>query len=354
MVARVGMGEREFEIQSKVNEVYRDQAKELLNLARQRDAGDIDQETYEARTAALADFTAKQVQIVRDGYDRMAEAQGNWANGAIKALKDYADQAADVAGQTYGLFTDAFKGAEDVLTDFITKGKADWKGYFDNLAAEITRFAVRQQLAKLAKKFLPGMADGQESQAGALSSAAGQLAASATPLYGAAAALSSAAAALAAAGTANGVSGSGSSGGGWLSAIAGLFGNSGSGSSSGTADYSYLLSAVFGSYAKGAAFNRGAVTAFAGGGVVGSPTFFPMANRRLGLMGEAGPEAIVPLHKGPDGKLGIRMERDMPQRSGPSVLNQTVIVQGLMDSRTPNQLAQASRREQNRAASRNS
>jgi phage-related minor tail protein len=45
---------------------------------------------------------------------------------------------------------------------------------------------------------------------------------------------------------------------------------------------------------------------FANGGVVSSPTFFPMAGRNTGLMGEAGPEAIMPLAR-INGKLGVRM-----------------------------------------------
>ena len=48
------------------------------------------------------------------------------------------------------------------------------------------------------------------------------------------------------------------------------------------------------------------VLAFAGGGVVSAPTFFPMKGGRTGLMGEAGPEAIMPLRRGPDGKLGVQ------------------------------------------------
>jgi phage-related minor tail protein len=49
----------------------------------------------------------------------------------------------------------------------------------------------------------------------------------------------------------------------------------------------------------------GAVTPFADGGVIASPTFFP-AGKGLGLMGEAGPEAVMPLARGPDGRLGVR------------------------------------------------
>jgi phage-related minor tail protein len=49
----------------------------------------------------------------------------------------------------------------------------------------------------------------------------------------------------------------------------------------------------------------GQVTPFADGGVVNSPVLFPMRGG-AGLMGEAGPEAIMPLARGPDGKLGVR------------------------------------------------
>ena len=47
------------------------------------------------------------------------------------------------------------------------------------------------------------------------------------------------------------------------------------------------------------------VTPFAKGGVVGGPTTFPLGNGR-GLMGEAGPEAIMPLTRGADGRLGVQ------------------------------------------------
>jgi phage-related minor tail protein len=46
------------------------------------------------------------------------------------------------------------------------------------------------------------------------------------------------------------------------------------------------------------------VLPFARGGVVTNPKFFPMATGR-GLMGESGPEAVMPLRRGPDGKLGV-------------------------------------------------
>jgi lambda family phage tail tape measure protein len=78
------------------------------------------------------------------------------------------------------------------------------------------------------------------------------------------------------------------------SGIAGLLsGLTGSVSNTGSASAS----------ASGAAF--GAIKPFAAGGVIGTPTYFPLINGGVGLAGEAGPEAIMPLKRGPDGRLGV-------------------------------------------------
>lgn len=69
-------------------------------------------------------------------------------------------------------------------------------------------------------------------------------------------------------------------------AIGGLFGN------------------IFGS-ANGNVFSAGRPKPFANGGVVNSPTLFPLRGG-TGLMGEAGPEAILPLARGADGSLGVK------------------------------------------------
>lgn len=66
-------------------------------------------------------------------------------------------------------------------------------------------------------------------------------------------------------------------------------------------------------FAKGGTFSQGKVLPFAKGGIVGAPTTFPMRGG-TGLMGEAGPEAIMPLARGPDGRLGV-------QTSGGRVVN---------------------------------
>jgi hypothetical protein len=60
-------------------------------------------------------------------------------------------------------------------------------------------------------------------------------------------------------------------------------------------------------FENGGAFSQGRVVPFAHGGIVSGPVMFPMRGGR-GLMGEAGPEAILPLARGADGRLGVRTD----------------------------------------------
>lgn len=66
-----------------------------------------------------------------------------------------------------------------------------------------------------------------------------------------------------------------------------------------------LLSGLFSGGGASVIAAGGAIKPFAAGGVIGTPTYFPLTAGGLGLAGEAGPEAIVPLERGPDGRLGI-------------------------------------------------
>lgn len=66
-------------------------------------------------------------------------------------------------------------------------------------------------------------------------------------------------------------------------------------------------------------FSPGRITPFAAGGIVQSPTMFALRGG-LGLMGERGAEAILPLARGPDGRLGV-------QSGGGGAVNVTVHIQ---------------------------
>ena len=92
-------------------------------------------------------------------------------------------------------------------------------------------------------------------------------------------------------------------------------------------------------YADGGVISGGTeVQAYANGGVVNGPTTFPMNGGKTGLMGEAGPEAIMPLKRGSNGKLGVQMEGGGGQNV---VINQSFNFQANGDDTVKKLIAQA-------------
>ena len=95
---------------------------------------------------------------------------------------------------------------------------------------------------------------------------------------------------------------SGSSG--FLGSLMGMLGssayNSATGSAGASSSYFPKTGQTVNWFAKGGAFTNG---------VYNNPTMFKFANGgSFGVMGEAGPEAVMPLHRGPDGSLGVRVQ----------------------------------------------
>lgn len=96
----------------------------------------------------------------------------------------------------------------------------------------------------------------------------------------------------------------------------------------------YATKAISG-YARGGVFDDGGVKAYASGGVVTRPTPFKFASGgsfRNGVMGEAGPEAIMPLKRGADGRLGVTVSGG--QGGDNTVVNITVNQTGENQSST--------------------
>ena len=103
------------------------------------------------------------------------------------------------------------------------------------------------------------------------------------------------------------------SGGGGKSSAGGLLGTIGGLAGSffgpaGSAIGGFLGNTIGRFFADGAPFQNGRVIPFARGGVVQSPSTFPMSGNRTGLMGERGAEAIMPLKRTPSGQLGVQAQ----------------------------------------------
>ena len=96
----------------------------------------------------LKDSLQRQLDAERQYQEQRRAAMADWSNGATKAFEDYLYRANDVAGQTAEIFSNAFYGLENTITDFLHKGSADWKGFLDDMNRQILQFIVRQQLSK--------------------------------------------------------------------------------------------------------------------------------------------------------------------------------------------------------------
>lgn len=148
MVARVSMGDRQFAMEQAINQVYRDQVEQLREIQNAQDDGSLSAGEAEQRRLALYEKTAEGIQMVIDGYDRLAQAEGNWLNGVTRAWENWLDRTRDVAGQTEDLFSSALDGFVDRITEATTGAEVEFKDYLMGMYRDIMRFIAQQQLTK--------------------------------------------------------------------------------------------------------------------------------------------------------------------------------------------------------------
>lgn len=224
---------------------------------------------------------------------KMNQLRGSFTSGASRAWQEYQDSATNVSAMSEQLFTNAFTGMEDSLVSFVTTGKASFSDFANSVLSDIARIAARQALVGLGTSIF---------------SAAGGM-------------FAGGAAASASASSSNAFSG-------------GAYNN---------------LSLN----AKGGVYDSPSLSAYSGG-IYDSPKFFAFA-KGAGVFGEAGPEAIMPLKRGPDGSLGVQLHSG-GQASGGSVgdiiIQQTIHVSGNGDAALQRAMEEAARKGANDGAKR--
>ena len=120
------------------------------------------QDQIDQRLSYLETEKNERIRIAKATYSELDALQSRWELGAGFALQNYVDQAANVAQQTADAFTNAFKGMEDALVNFVMTGKLDFKSLANSIIADLVRIQARQMVAGLAtgvRGFL-GFADG--------------------------------------------------------------------------------------------------------------------------------------------------------------------------------------------------
>ena len=92
--------------------------------------------------------------------------------------------------------------------------------------------------------------------------------------------------------------------------------------------------------AHGNVFDKGSIKPFASGGIVDRFTSFPMKGG-IGIAGEAGPEAIMPLSRGRDGRLGVQVSGGSAAAPTITMVNNITVEGGDDPRRTADETARA-------------
>lgn len=150
---RVGMGDREYEVQQKLNEAYADQADKLRELTLQRNAGQIDQSIFEEENAILLAKTLDRLQAIRDGYVELQTAESSWFLGAVGAWESYRQAASNAAQQMGGVVSNVFGGLEEAWATFTTTGKLNFSDLTRSVLADLSKIAFRQAAMGFAQSF---------------------------------------------------------------------------------------------------------------------------------------------------------------------------------------------------------
>ncbi|HCL5350605.1 TPA: phage tail tape measure protein [Salmonella enterica subsp. salamae serovar [1],40:z35:e,n,x,z15] len=237
-LATAGMGDQQrgrYEERLKIQQHYQAQ---LAQLERDSQAkGTYGSDEYRQAEQALQDSLDRRLAEWADYNAKVDAAQGDWTQGASRALDNFLAQGGNVAGMTENVFTNAFNGMTDSIANFSVTGKGSFRSLTVSILADLAKMEARIAASKL------------------------------------------------------------------LGTVLGMFGfgTSAGGSTPSGAYSSAALSVI--PNANGGVYRSAGLSQYSGS-IVNRPTFFAFA-RGAAVMGEAGPEAILPLRRGADGKLGV-------------------------------------------------
>lgn len=242
-------------VTGKIGDNLQDELKKLNDKQndRIRDGKDTPEATEKyTRDVTRAQQTAEaQLAIERDKYAKKKALEADWQKGVSEGVNNYMSETQNVYKQMENLTTKTLKGMEDGLVNFVMTGKLSFSDLARSILEDLARMMIKQAM------------------------------------FNAMASMKS------------------SSGGGFFGSILGALAGGGAAGGAAGAAGGAAVSAPTMVAAKGGAFDNAPGLSAYSGSVVNKPTVFPFA-RGAGLMGEAGPEAILPLTRGAGGKLGVQ------------------------------------------------
>lgn len=135
-----GQGDRVRELNASLAQVE-DRYRSLIEQRRNSAQG-----LTETELAEIQKSLQIELDMVRDFHAKKLEIAQDWRLGARDALINYADDAANVYQSLGQTVSNAFKGMEDALVQFATKGKLDFKSLADSIISDMVRIAIQQNV----------------------------------------------------------------------------------------------------------------------------------------------------------------------------------------------------------------
>lgn len=147
----IGRGSQASELLQRQLNLRRDYLSEVEKLDRaQRNKNTaLSEEEYAREKALLEKSLADRLALEQAFQQERQAAMGDWRNGANAAFEEFLANSKNVAGQYQSLFTNAFEGATDALTKFVTTGKASFKEFTISILADLAKIYARQALVGL-------------------------------------------------------------------------------------------------------------------------------------------------------------------------------------------------------------
>lgn len=227
--------------------------KERLNIERefldqqrelqaQYQSGDITKSVYDRETGALSSAMSDRLKIQEDYYKSMDAMQSDWMGGISDGLANWLDASSDYSTAAAGVVSSSMDSALDNVASMLMGNKASWKDWASSVLSMIAKVALQMAAVNLI--------------------------------------------------------------GGLVSSVGGAIGGAAAGGASSSNAFSSGAYNNLTLNAKGGVYQSHDLSQYSGS-VVSSPTLFAFA-KGAGLMGEAGPEAIMPLTRAADGSLGVR------------------------------------------------
>ncbi|MEQ5412277.1 phage tail tape measure protein [Enterobacter hormaechei] len=266
-VIGAGLGDKARERMREQLDIEREFNEKREDLQRRFQSGDIKTPAeYDRYNQELDKALSVRLEKYRSHYEDLDKIQGDWLAGAQDGLANWVDTSSDYYSQVSGLVGNTLDGLVDNMADALNGNKADWADWANSVLSELQKVLLRAILV-------------------------------------------------------NSLKSAGDSG--LLGSLGGMFGVASSGGSTPSGAYDSAASGLT-LNAKGGVYDSPDLSKFRNG-IVSSPTMFAFA-KGAGLMGEAGPEAIMPLTRTSDGSLGVRMVDDTVSSvsAGGSSIQQTI------------------------------